>query len=562
VVSGTANLSTAATSTSPVGSYPITVDQGTLSADNYTFAFVGGKMAVAPATLMITPAMGQSKLYGAAVPTLAYTSNGLVNNNPLSTITGALATSATAASPVGNYPITLGSLAAGSNYTVVLATNPATLAVTPAIVTITPTIGQSKVYGAAVPTLTYTPSGLVNNDPLSTITGALATTATAASPVGNYPITLGSLAAGNNYTVVLAANPPTFAVTPATLTVTANNATRACGQANPTFSVSYNGFVNGDTATTLSGTLSFSTPATTSSAAGTYAITPSGLTCRNYTITFVNGTLTILGPGVTLVGTQLFIVGGTSSNDQVQVSPVGSSTTGSSGVQVKATLNRVATTTTFTQVPITLQIVGYSGNDTFALAPSLTVSACISAGNGNDTVQGGDGATTVTLGDGNDSVQLGKGNNTVTLGNGNDAVQLGNGNNTVTLGNGNDSVLLGNGNNVVVTGNGHNSIQAGNGDNLIVAGLGQHTVQVGNGSNILIDGSVQLTQSGDSLAQVLSDWMAHGNSAANVSSIRSRLAVTYNTKNANTLSAGSGLDWFWATYSKDTTNRKATDLLS
>jgi hypothetical protein len=84
----------------------------------------------------------------------------------------------------------------------------------------------------------------------------------------------------------------------------------------------------------------------------------------------------------------------------------------------------------------------------------------------------------------------------------------------------------------------------------------------GNGSNILIDGSVQLTQSGDSLRQVLDDWILYGNQAANVASIRSRLAVTYNSKHANTLDAGSGLDWFWYTYAKDKTNRKKTDLLN
>jgi len=99
-------------------------------------------------------------------------------------------------------------------------------------------------------------------------------------------------------------------------------------------------------------------------------------------------------------------------------------------------------------------------------------------------------------------------------------------------------------------------------DNLLVADLGRHTVQVGSGSNILIDGSVQLTQSGDSLLHVLDDWVQYGALAANVASIRSRLAVTYNSDHANTLDAGSGLDWFWYTYAKDKTNRKKTDLLN
>jgi hypothetical protein len=138
---------------------------------------------------------------------------------------------------------------------------------------------------------------LVNNDPPSTVTGALATTATAASPVGSYPFTLGSLSAGSNYTVALAANPPTFAVTPAALTVTANDATKIQGEANPAFTASYGGFVLGQDPGVLGGTLSFSTPATTTSPPGSYAVTPAGLTSGNYAITFVSGTLTVLSYG-------------------------------------------------------------------------------------------------------------------------------------------------------------------------------------------------------------------------------------------------------------------------
>jgi RTX calcium-binding nonapeptide repeat (4 copies) len=133
---------------------------------------------------------------------------------------------------------------------------------------------------------------------------------------------------------------------------------------------------------------------------------------------------------------------------------------------------------------------------------------------------------------------------------------------SASAGDGNDTVQLGGGNNVVTLGNGNDYVTAGSGNNLIVAGLGQHPVQAGNGSNILIDGSVSLARSGDSLRQVLSDWTQFGALAANVADIRSRLAVTYNTSHANKLTAGSGLDWFFATYAGDQTNPKAGDLLN
>jgi hypothetical protein len=66
----------------------------------------------------------------------------------------------------------------------------------------------------------------------------------------------------------------------------------------PTFTAAYNGFVNGDTSSVLSGSPSLTTTATSASPAGTYTITAAAgtLAAANYTFTFVNGTLTINNP--------------------------------------------------------------------------------------------------------------------------------------------------------------------------------------------------------------------------------------------------------------------------
>ena len=84
-------------------------------------------------------------------------------------------------------------------------------------------------------------------------------------------------------------------VNKALLTVTANNASRAYGAANPAFTASYSGFVNGDTQSVLSGSPSLTTTATASSPVGSYVITAAvgTLSASNYSFTFVNGTLTI-----------------------------------------------------------------------------------------------------------------------------------------------------------------------------------------------------------------------------------------------------------------------------
>lgn len=92
-------------------------------------------------------------------------------------------------------------------------------------------------------------------------------------------------------------------VNPATLTVTANNASRNYGAANPTLTASITGFVNNDTIAVVSGAASLSTTATVSSAVGSYPITVAQgtLAASNYNFTFVSGSLMVLAVAPTLV---------------------------------------------------------------------------------------------------------------------------------------------------------------------------------------------------------------------------------------------------------------------
>ena len=297
----TGALGTMATASSAVGTYAFTL--GSLDAGpNYTLALAASPptFAVTAAPLSIQPNSDQSKVYGAAVSGLTETATGFVNGDTDSLLTGAIGTVATANSAVGTYAFSLGSLSAGPNYTLAMAASPPSFTVTAAPLSIHPNTGQSKVYGAAVPGLTETATGFVNGDTASLLTGALGTAATASSAVGTYAFSLGSLSAGPNYTMALAASPPTFAVTPASLVVTANSASITSGQALPGFAASYAGFVNGDTSARLTTPPTLSTTAGASSPAGTYAITASGASSRNYTITYVPGTLSVALPLATV----------------------------------------------------------------------------------------------------------------------------------------------------------------------------------------------------------------------------------------------------------------------
>ena len=92
-----------------------------------------------------------------------------------------------------------------------------------------------------------------------------------------------------NYAAVVA-TPVSFTVSTATLTLTANNATRFYGAANPVFTGSISGAQPGSNFVET-----FSTSATTLSPVATYAIVPSvtGSDTSSYTQTIVNGTLTV-----------------------------------------------------------------------------------------------------------------------------------------------------------------------------------------------------------------------------------------------------------------------------
>src|SRR3989304_3864839 len=104
----------------------------------------------------------------------------------------------------------------------------------------------------------------------SGVTGSpsLTTLATATSAVpGPYTITaaVGTLAA-NNYDFAFVDGDLT--ITKATITVTADDASREYGNANPTFTASYDGFKNGETLATsgVTGVLGLTTLATATSA--------------------------------------------------------------------------------------------------------------------------------------------------------------------------------------------------------------------------------------------------------------------------------------------------------
>ena len=78
-------------------------------------------------------------------------------------------------------------------------------------------------------------------------------------------------------------------VTTAALTITADNQTKAYGAALPALTVSYSGFVNGDSSASLTTQPTLTTTATASShvSGNPYTITASGAVDSDYSISYV-----------------------------------------------------------------------------------------------------------------------------------------------------------------------------------------------------------------------------------------------------------------------------------
>ncbi|MBI5963340.1 MAG: S-layer homology domain-containing protein [Chloroflexi bacterium] len=260
-----------------VGSYAIGL--GTLSAGaNYAITFVSDNFTITAKPITVTANAGQTKVFGSADPTFAYTSSDLG-----ASFTGAL--DRVAGENVGTYAIGQGTLAVvGSNYTMSFASDNFTITAKP--ITVTANAGQTKVFGAVDPlTFTYTSSDLG-----ASFTGAL--DRAAGENVGAYAIGQGTLAVvGSNYTMSFVSN--NFTITAKPIAVTANaGQTKVFGAADPTFT-----YISSDLAAPFIGALDRAAGENV----GAYAIGQGTLSAgANYSIIFTSNNFTITAKPITV----------------------------------------------------------------------------------------------------------------------------------------------------------------------------------------------------------------------------------------------------------------------
>jgi len=298
---------TASASGSPYAITPSAATGGTFAAGNYTITYNAGTLTVGKAALNIT-ANGQSKAYGQVLTfgggSTLFTASGLQNGETVGSVTlasgGGAGTAPVSGSPYAITPsAATGGTFVSANYNITY--NNGSLTVTPAALSITAS-GQSKAYGTLLTfgpgSALFTASGLQNGDTVGSVTLACSGGAVTVG-AGSYPITPSQVVGGNfsaaNYSITYVNG--TLTVTKAPLTVAATpNQIMGYGQAVPGLTYTISGFLNGDTASVVSGAPVLTTTATASSPTGSYPITVAlgTLSAANYAFTtFVNGSLSV-----------------------------------------------------------------------------------------------------------------------------------------------------------------------------------------------------------------------------------------------------------------------------
>ncbi|HTT90874.1 MAG TPA: MBG domain-containing protein [Acidimicrobiales bacterium] len=279
--------STTATSTSPVGSYPSSCS-GAVD-PNYDITYTAGSVSIGAAPLSIT-ASSPAMVHGGAVPPITPIYSGLVAGDTAGSLTTppTCSTTATSTSPVGSYPSSC-SGAVDPNYDISYTAGSVSVGTTVLIITAT---SATMSYGGPAPVISPTYGGFVDGDTPASLTTppTCSTAATSSSSPGTYSATC-SGATDPNYAIGYVAG--TVTVAPAPLTVTASSATFTYGGTVPVITPSYSGFVNGDTAASLTTAPTCSTSATSSSAPGTYPSLCTGAVDANYTVSYVAGTVIV-----------------------------------------------------------------------------------------------------------------------------------------------------------------------------------------------------------------------------------------------------------------------------
>jgi filamentous hemagglutinin family protein len=348
VLSGAVAISRSNASVNSAGTYSgvLSAASSTLSSNNYNINYASGNYTIVPADQLLIRLADTSTTYGTAptytLSSVQYksstggavvdlTSRAVVNTSAFTLADGAGGNTALTLGPLSSSLSSAGQVAVG-NYQVGASSITNTSANYSNTVNIVGSlsVGQKSLTVAATSGLSKTYDGTTNMTGLGLgLTGLVGADAVSASGLGTYDnanagnnksfdvsgISLSGADAANYKLASNSLNASTGVITAAPLLITANNDSKTYDAAAytttnaATAGVNYSGFVNGETASVLSGTLSYGGTAIGAVNVGNYAIAPTGQTSSNYAITYGNGALNISPADVRVSATNVTLTG-------------------------------------------------------------------------------------------------------------------------------------------------------------------------------------------------------------------------------------------------------------
>ena len=256
---------------------------------NYSAGSVAYDFGITPAPLKITAA-DQKLSYLDEIPEYTADYDGFVNGENLESAGGTVHfdCSYQKGTTVGSYPINP-EVTGLKNYKVTTESGTMTVEKRTPVFTDSENLYTTRVYDGKAVDLTPETDG--DGTVSRVITNRETNEVLTSDPVdvGEYRVVY-SVSEGQNYTEGSVSYD--FAITPAPLVITAENKDVVFGAKAPEYTVVYDGFVNGETEAVLTGTLVVTCAYTEESRESAYEIVPSGLSAKNYAITWKNGVLT------------------------------------------------------------------------------------------------------------------------------------------------------------------------------------------------------------------------------------------------------------------------------
>ncbi len=242
------------------------------------------------------------------------------------------------------------------------------------------------------------------------------------------------------------------------------------------------------------------------------------------------------------------IVGGTSANDVITVTP--------SGNRLVVVLNR-RTIGSFLASDITGRILvrGLDGADRITVSAAMAKPSELRGDAGNDSLTSGAGNDSLLGGLGNDTLKAGSGTNLLDGGDGNDSLVGGANTDRLYGGPGDDRLSGGAGNNLLVGGSGNDLLTGGTGRDVILGGAGQDRLTGGAGEDLLLAGSTSFDNDPTSLDNIFAEWTSASTYAERISHLTgtagglngtTQISATtvQNDGVRDTLTGGTSLDWY------------------